>query len=122
MLLYLFPVILLVSLVALLVARNRFRQRTSGWLYALGVTVTTYIPMAVFGLLATVWIFLTYDGWCFGFTDGTWACPLSEYLLGQLFYLLLFSIVPIFILALFIGLMLFLDMLRYGTAMTPSSR
>lgn len=116
---YLFPGILLVSLVALLVARSRFRQRTSGWLYALGVTVTAYIPIAVFGVIAAIWILLTYQGWCFGFSGDAWACPMVEYVLGQLFYLLLFSIVPIFILALFIGLMLFVDLLRYGTSLTP---
>ncbi|MFN2196412.1 MAG: hypothetical protein ACK2UW_09850 [Anaerolineales bacterium] len=120
--LYLFPGILLVCLMALLVARSRFRQRTTGWLYALGVTVTTYIPMGVFGLLAAVKIFLAYSGWCYGFSSGAWACSLGEYLIGQLFYLLLFLMIPSFILAMFIGLMLFLDLLRYGTALTPASR
>jgi hypothetical protein len=37
-------------------------------------------------LLGAAFAVLTYHGECYGFTDGSWACPWQEYISSQVFW------------------------------------
>lgn len=117
--LFLLPLLILACLTAMLAARSWLRSRVSGIYYAVGVAVTTYIPLLVFSALAVAWIPGQYSGVCYRLGGIAQPCSFNAYLRGELFDLLIFSLVPLGVMAVFLGLMVFVDLLRYGTRLTP---
>ena len=61
---------------------NTIRFRT---LFPVMAIITILILLAPI-LLASVFAVFTYHGECYGFTDGSWACPWREYLSDQVFW------------------------------------
>lgn len=116
---YLLPGLVLACLIVLLAARSWLRSRISGLYYVVGVVVATYIPLLVFFGLAMVWIPGQYSGVCYRFGDAVQPCTFTAYLRGEFFDLLLYILIPIGIMAIFLGLMVFVDLLRYGSRLTP---
>ena len=53
------------------------------------VTILVLLAPPILGLASAVF---TYHGTCYGFTDGSWACPWSEYARDQIFWASLFDI------------------------------
>ena len=61
---------------------NTIRFRT---LFPIMAIITILILLAPI-LLASVFAVFTYHGECYGFTDGSWACPWREYVSDQVFW------------------------------------
>jgi len=61
---------------------NIIRFRT---LFPIMAIITILILLAPV-LLASVFAVFTYHGECYGFTDGSWACPWREYVSSQIFW------------------------------------
>ena len=53
------------------------------------VTLLVILAPLILGLASAV---LTYHGKCYGFTDGSWACPWQEYASAQVFWAALLDI------------------------------
>jgi hypothetical protein len=53
------------------------------------VTILILLAPPILGLASAIY---TYHGICYGFTDGSWACPWSEYAREQIFWASLFDI------------------------------
>lgn len=116
---YLLPGLILGCLLLLLVSRSWLRSRVSGWFYILGVAGATYIPLLVFLVLALLWIPGQYSGLCYRFGDIVQPCTFNAYLRGELLDLFLFTLIPLGVMAIFLGMMVFVDLLRYGPQLTP---
>ena len=61
---------------------NTIRFRT---LFSVMAIITILVLLAPI-LLASAFAFFTYHGECYGFTDGSWACPWREYVSDQIFW------------------------------------
>lgn len=61
---------------------NTIRFRT---LFSVMAIITILILLAPI-MLASVFAVFTYHGECYGFTDGSWACPWREYVSDQVFW------------------------------------
>ncbi len=53
------------------------------------ITLLVMLAPPIAGLVSAL---ITYHGTCYGFTDGSWACPWREYASGQVFWASLFDI------------------------------
>jgi hypothetical protein len=115
----LLPLLLLACLTLMLAARAYLRCRVTGWYYAIGVAVAAYIPLLVFVALALVWIPGQYAGVCYRLGEIQQPCSFLAYLRSELFDLLVFSLIPLGVVAVFLGLLVFVDLLRYGARLTP---
>jgi hypothetical protein len=56
------------------------------------------IILLILVAIPTIAAYFTITGWdgiCYGFTDGSWACPWTEYFGNQLGYAFVFAFLPL---------------------------
>ena len=70
------------------------------------IVILIVVAIPTLGLISTS---TSWQGTCYGFTDGTWACPWTEFFGNQMGYIAIFSIMP---LALFGSLWLLLTIIH----------
>mgnify|MGYP006921650964 CR=1 FL=1 len=81
----------------------------------LGMLALMLFAIPTVALIATT---TSWDGICYGFTDGSWACPWREYFSNQLGYMALFSLTPLLCLG---GLWLVLTLVSLLLKRNPKS-
>jgi len=63
-------------------------------------TILVLIILILFAIsaIAILSTALSWDGTCYGFTDGSWACSWTEYAKNEMGWMAIFSIFPLFLL------------------------
>lgn len=54
--------------------------------YLLSALASAVIPLLLIPLVVLVISGLEFSGTCYGFTNGSWPCPFSEFFINQLFW------------------------------------
>ena len=93
-----FLVLLLLGLPALIwlavAVRSRLLARgaPSGPVYCFAAAAVALLPLGLFEMAVALWATVTYDGTCYGFTDGHWPCSRADFTAAQASYGLLLLI------------------------------
>ena len=81
----------------------------------LGIFTLILLAIPTVALIVTT---TSWDGTCYGFTDGSWACSWREYFSNQLGYMAMFSLMPLLCLG---GLWLALTLVSVLLKRNPKS-
>ncbi len=54
-----------------------------------------FLILIAIPIIAAYFTITGWEGMCYGFTDGSWACPWTEFFTNQLGYVFVFAFLPL---------------------------